>query len=130
MLTGPNIIFALKIAVSLVTLLLIASLTALARGHYRLHGRLNIAFTVITLMAVLGFELLLRFGVEVTSHFTDADRIALWVHLGFVIPLVPVMLIMVGTGIRHRRKLHVGLGCVFLILWAGTLVTGLFYLPH
>ncbi|MCW5954750.1 MAG: hypothetical protein KIT69_21050, partial [Propionibacteriaceae bacterium] len=58
------------------------------------------------------------------------DRIALYVHLCFVIPLVPVMLIMAWSGWRHRGQLHVNLGYLFLLLWAGMLVTGIFFLPH
>jgi uncharacterized membrane protein YozB (DUF420 family) len=130
MLTGPNIILGLKVAVGLVTLLLLASLWALSKGNYRLHGRLNLLFTALTLTAVVGFEALLRFGVDVTGHFTPADRTALVVHLCFVVPLVPVMLIMAWSGWRHRDQLHVNLGYLFLLLWAGMFVTGMFFLPH
>ena len=40
MLTGPIIILTLKVLVTAVTILLLASLAALARGQPRLHGRL------------------------------------------------------------------------------------------
>jgi hypothetical protein len=59
-LTGPNVILALKIAVAAVTVLLIAAIVAVARGHYRLHGRINLLFFTLTLMAVLGLELVVR----------------------------------------------------------------------
>lgn len=130
MLTGPVIILALKIAVGAVTVLLLVALWALARGKYWLHGRLNTLFTVLTLTAVVVFEGLLQAGVDVTGHFTPADRVALYVHLGFVIPLIPVMLLMTWSGWRHRGHLHVRLGIVFLVLWTGMFVTGVFFLPH
>ena len=59
-LTGPNIILTLKIAVAAVTVVLIAAVIAVARGNYRLHGRLNLVFFTLTLMAVLGLELVVH----------------------------------------------------------------------
>ena len=55
MLTGPNVILTLKVAVAAVTVLLLASLVALARGQYRLHGRINLVFFTLTLAAVFVF---------------------------------------------------------------------------
>ena len=51
MLTGPNVILTLKIAVAAVTVILAASLICLLRGRYRLHGRLNIVFFILTVAA-------------------------------------------------------------------------------
>jgi len=45
------VILVLKVAVIAVTVLLVASLTALARGNIRLHGRINYVFFVLTLGA-------------------------------------------------------------------------------
>src|SRR5208282_5293214 len=56
MLTGPHVILALKVAVAGVTLLLLLSFVALARGNYRLHGRINLVFFTLTLVTLLGFE--------------------------------------------------------------------------
>ena len=55
-----TIILILKIAVTAVTVLLCASLVALARGNYRLHGRINIVFFVLTFLAVVGLEVVAR----------------------------------------------------------------------
>ena len=60
MLTGPMVILSLKVAVAAVTLLLLASLTAIALGQRRLHGRINIVFFILTMTTVIGFELLIR----------------------------------------------------------------------
>ena len=30
----------------------------------------------------------------------------------------------------HHRRLHVAAGVLFALLWAGTFVTGIFFLPH
>jgi hypothetical protein len=127
------IILALKIAVVAVTILLACSLVALARGKYRLHGRINIAFFVLTLAALIGLELIAQllspglFLEYLKRH--DAMGI-LWVHLGFSIPSALLLTVMLFTGLRHRRKLHIGVGIAFLILWTGTFITGVFYLPH
>lgn len=128
--SGPTIILCLKIAVVAVTLLLLASIWALGKGYYRLHGRLNIAFFILTMTAVVVFEGLLQFGVPVTSHFGPADKTALAVHLWFVVPLIPVMILMLWTGLRHKGRVHVPLSYLFLILWLGTFVSGVFFLPH
>ena len=61
MLTGPNVILALKIAVGAVTVLLFASLLALMRGNYRLHGRVNVVFFTLTLLTILGFEAIIQY---------------------------------------------------------------------
>jgi uncharacterized membrane protein YozB (DUF420 family) len=127
---GPTVILCLKIAVVGVTLLLLASLVALLRRNYRLHGRINIAFFTLTMIAVCVFEGMLQFGVPVTRHFSDADRLALKVHLWFVVPLIPVMILMLVTGLRHKGRVHVSLAGLFAILWLGTFISGVFFLPH
>jgi hypothetical protein len=130
MLTGPQIILTLKGLVSVVTVLFAVAVWAITTGRKRLHGRLNTAFFVLTMTTVLGFELLLRFGFDVTASFSDAAREALRVHLFFAIPsavLLPIMLLL--AKLRWKR-LHVACGMAFAVLWAGTFVTGIFFLPH
>jgi hypothetical protein len=130
-LTGPNVILALKVAVAAVTVLLVASLVALARGNYRLHGRINLAFLVLTLTAVLGLELLVRVVEPGLFDYFDADtRAVMRVHLLFAVPSAFLLPVMYFTGRTHCRRLHVALAVVFGALWAGTVVTGIFYLPH
>lgn len=128
--SGPTIILALKIAVSAVTLILLGALVALARGNYRLHGRINLLFFILTVSAVVGFETLLQLGADVKSHMTEAERFALNVHLCFAGPLPVVMGVMLYTGLKHLRRVHIALSIVFSILWLGTLITGVFFLPH
>jgi hypothetical protein len=53
-LTGPQFILLLKAAVLAVTVLFLVSLVALARGQYRLHGRINMVFFALTVAALLG----------------------------------------------------------------------------
>jgi hypothetical protein len=127
--TGPQIILALKILVAAVTVLLVASLIALAAGRPRLHGRINTVFFVLTIATVLGFELLLQF-IDVSAAFDQAAREALRVHLWFSVPSAALLPVMLVTGLKRRKSLHVAVGVVFSVLWAGTFVTGLFYLPH
>lgn len=133
MLTAEATILTLKVAVVAVTLLLVVSLLAMLRGNYRLHGRINIVVFVLTLSSLLGLELLARvIDPEMFNEFfTRTDGwTALYAHLVFSVPTALILPVMLFTGLKRRRCVHVPLGIVFLILWAGTLVTGVFFLPH
>jgi uncharacterized membrane protein YozB (DUF420 family) len=132
-LTAWNVILVLKIAVIAVTVLLLASLLALSRGHQRLHGRINIVFFVLTLTALLGLEVIARL-VEpemVHDYFlqTEAES-AFRTHLKFSIPAAAILPLMLFTGLKHKRTVHITLAVLFSILWTGTFITGVFFLPH
>jgi uncharacterized membrane protein YozB (DUF420 family) len=128
--TGPEIILTLKVLVTAVTLLFAAAVWAIATGRKALHGRLNTAFFLLTMTTVLGFELLIRLGTDVTATFSDEARQALRVHLGFAVPAALVMPVMFWSGWTGRRRVHLPLAVLFTPLWAGTFVTGVFFLPH
>ena len=131
MLSGPYIILALKSAVTLVTLLLLASLVALARGNYRLHGLINRVFFILTVAALVGLEMIVRFVDPAVFDYFDAEtRRALALHLGFALPAAVLLPVMLFSGLRHRRRLHLAVAAVFGVLWTGTVITGVFYLPH
>lgn len=127
---GSTIILALKVLVTAVTILFAAAVAAIATGRQKLHGRINTAFTVLTLTTVVGFEALLRLGADVTSGFSEAERFALRIHLGFAAPSAVLLPVMYVLGRMHRRKAHLALAAVFTVLWIGTFVTGVFFLPH
>jgi uncharacterized membrane protein YozB (DUF420 family) len=128
--TPDVVIPILKIAVGAVTLLLLASLAALALGRVRLHGRINVCFFVLTMTTVLGFEVLVRFvNPDFTAGFTAEQLRALSVHLCFSVPAAIVLPFMLFSGKTHRSW-HVKLAFLFSALWLGTFVTGIFYLPH
>jgi uncharacterized membrane protein YozB (DUF420 family) len=132
-LTGPNVILTLKVAVGAVTVLLLASLIALYRGQYRLHGRINLVFFMLTLAAVLGLELVVRvIDPSVFDYIRNDAPLyrALNIHLCFSVPSALMMPLMLYTGLTRRRKVHLALACVFALLWTGTFVTGIFFLPH
>ena len=132
MLTGPNVILTLKFAVTAVTLLLIASLVAVLRGNYRLHGRLNLAFFTLTLMAVLGLELVVRVIAPDVFAYINADdvlRQELNRHLWFSVPSTFVMPAMLYTGLKGYVRAHLSLAVCFAVLWTGTFITGIFFLP-
>lgn len=133
MLTGPIVILTLKIAVAAVTVLFLASLVALLRGRYRLHGRINLSFFALTATTIIGFELLIRIlQPELFDYFFDSPELhnALNIHLCFSVPSALLMPAMLYTGLTHRRALHISLAVLFSVLWAGTFVTGIFFLPH
>ncbi len=127
--TGPQIILVLKILVATVTVLLAGSLVALAAKKPRVHGRINLVFFVLTLTTVVGFEVLLQF-VDVSATFDGETRRLLRIHLGFAIPSAVLLPIMLYTGKTGRKGSHVAFGVVFGIMWIGTFVTGIFFLPH
>jgi uncharacterized membrane protein YozB (DUF420 family) len=128
--TGPQILLILKVLVAAVTVLFAASLVALARKNFKLHGRINTAFFVLTMLTVIVFELLIRFAIDVTTTFSPEARAALRIHLFFSVPAALLLPVMFLSGVKRRRAIHVPVGIVFAILWAGTAVTGLVFLPH
>jgi hypothetical protein len=129
-LSGPTIILTLKILVGVVTLIFAGAVWAIATGRQKLHGYLNLAFTALTLTTVLVFEVLLRLGTNVTVHFSPAQRQALFVHLCFAIPSAVLLPVMYLSGRQHWRKLHVPCAVLFTLVWLGTFITGVFFLPH
>jgi|SRR5581483_3451238 len=130
---AETVILTLKIAVIAVTALFLGSLTALWRGRYVLHGRINTLFFVLTLLALLGLEVVARIlSPDMFSAFLDAHHAwpAMYTHLSFSLPAAAVLPFMLWTGRSHRRKIHIALGIVFAVLWTGTFITGVFFLPH
>jgi uncharacterized membrane protein YozB (DUF420 family) len=131
--TGPQVILALKIAVAAVTVLLLISLGALWRGNYRLHGRINLVFFMLTLAALLGFEVIIRIvNPSIYDYIRDNGDLnqRLNIHLCFSIPSALLMPVMLYTGLKGLRFWHITLAVVFGTLWAGTFLTGVFFLPH
>ena len=133
MLTGPDAILILKTAVAVVTVILTASIVALLRKNYRLHGRINLVFMILTLAAVFGLEFLIR--VQDPNMFDYLDRIPgarerMFWHLCFSIPSAILLPIMYFTGKTGRRRTHYVLAAIFSVCWTGTFITGIFYLPH
>ena len=124
MLTGPQIILTLKVLVVTVTVLLLASLVALLLKRPRLHGHINTVFFVLTMLTVAAFEALLQW-VNVSATFDDAARRALRTHLWFSVPSALLLPAMIVTGKMRRKQLHLALAAVFLLLWTGTVITGL-----
>jgi uncharacterized membrane protein YozB (DUF420 family) len=132
-LTAGNVILALKIAVGSVTVLLLTSLVALLRGNIRLHGRINTIFFALTISALLGLEVVARIlQPDLFNQFFDDTKAwtALYVHLCFSLPAAVLLPFMLYTGWRHKRKAHLTLASVFAVLWTGTFITGIFFLPH
>jgi hypothetical protein len=87
--------------------------------------------TILLFVAILGFEVILRLaGVDLISHMDETARFALSVHLCFAVPLLPTIVAMLVTGRGRRIRLHLGMSVMFVILWAGMFVTGMFFLPH
>ena len=122
--TGPQIILTLKVLVVTVTVLLLASLVALLLKRPRLHGHINTAFFVLTMLTVAAFEALLQW-IDVSSAFDGAARRALRTHLWFSVPSALLLPAMIITGKMRRKQTHLALAIVFLLLWTGTVITGL-----
>jgi hypothetical protein len=132
-LNGPLVILILKIAVITVTLIFASSLVMLARGRYRIHGRINTVFFVLTVVALVGLEVVVRIIRPDIFDYMDGDselKRRLTIHLCFSLPATAVMPLMLFTGYGHRRRMHLSLAVLFSFLWIGTFVTGVFFLPH
>ena len=129
-LTGPNVILVLKVAVAAVTVILLASLTCLAFRQFRWHGRLNVVFFALTVAAVLGLEGVIRFVDPHLFDYFDADmRFNMAIHLGFSIPSAVLLPFMLFSGLRGYRVHYYVFAPLFVVCWAGTFVTGIFFLP-
>jgi uncharacterized membrane protein YozB (DUF420 family) len=50
------------------------------------------------------------------------------VHLSFSVPAAALLFVMLFTGLKHKRNLHVAAGILFSVLWIGTFITGVFFL--
>src|SRR5947209_13914955 len=101
-------------AVIAVTCLLFAGLVALVRGNYRLHGRINMAFFALTLAALFGLEVVVRFlDPTVFDYFSEETRHLLAVHLCFALPAAALLPVMLFSGLRRRRRLHLAVAAVF-----------------
>jgi hypothetical protein len=132
-LSAASVILTLKVAVVAVTLLLIASLIALALGRYRLHGRINLVFFALTLTALVGLEVIARLIDPdlFREYFDKTDAwTELYIHLCFSVPSALLLPILLYSGLRRRIALHFPLALVFLVFWIGTFITGVFFLPH
>jgi hypothetical protein len=106
-------------------------LLALVRGNYRLHGRLNLGFMILTLIAVFGLEFLIRvYDPEMFRYFDPATQRIMAIHLCFSVPATVLLPAMYFTGRSGRRRVHLMLATLFLICWIGTFITGIFFLPH
>jgi hypothetical protein len=127
------IILTLKIAVAAVTVLWIGSLIALGFGSIRWHGRINLVFFFLTISAVIGLEVVTRIvSPDALQQFLEArqKQEMLNIHLSFSMPAAVVLFVMLFTGLKHKRNWHVATGILFSILWIGTFITGIFFLPH
>jgi hypothetical protein len=130
-LSGHHVVLALKGAVLAVTVLFLFSLGALAVGRYRLHGRINRVFFILTAAALVGLEVIARLiDPTVFDYFEDDPGLkrALSIHLCFSLPATLLMPLMLFTGSTHRRSIHLTLAAVFAVLWTGTFITGIFFL--
>lgn len=133
MYTAGNIILLLKIAVALVSVLLVASLVALALKKPKLHGRINITVFVLTMVALIGLELVTRIVSPgmMDAYFQEKDaKQVLYIHLCFAIPSSILLPIMLFTGWTRRIRIHVPMAVLFLLFWIATFITGVFFLPH
>src|SRR5262249_40276676 len=93
-LNGPNVILILKIAVLGVTCLFLSSLIALSRRNYRLHGRINMCFFVLTSCALLGLEVVARLIDPTLFDYFEHDpqlKRILTIHLCFSLPSAAMM---------------------------------------
>jgi uncharacterized membrane protein YozB (DUF420 family) len=119
--------------VGAVTVLLVFSLIALAKGKIKLHGKINLVFFILTVAALFLFEIVVRMidPMLFSGLWKNAELAkSLKIHLCFAVPSAFLMGIMLFTGLRKFRVLHRRVAIVFLVCWIGTFYTGIFWLPN
>lgn len=133
MLTPTLVILSLKYAVGAVTVLLVFSLIALAKGKIKLHGKINLAFFILTVAALFLFEIVVRMidPMLFSGLWKNAELAkSLKIHLCFAVPSAFLMGIMLFTGLKKLKVWHRRIAVVFLVCWIGTFYTGIFWLPN
>ncbi len=133
MLTPTLVILSLKYAVGAVTVLLVFSLIALAKGKIKLHGKINVVFFVLALATLFLFEIVVRMidPLLFSGLWKNAELAkSLKIHLCFAVPSAFLMGIMLFTGLRKLKVWHRRVAIVFLVCWVGTFYTGIFWLPN
>ena len=133
MLTPTLVILALKYAVGAVTVLLVFSLIALAKGKIKLHGKINLVFFILTVAALFLFEIVVRMiDPMLFSGLWKNTELArsLKIHLCFAVPSAFLMGIMLFTGLKKLKVWHRRVAIVFLVCWVGTFYTGIWWLPN
>jgi uncharacterized membrane protein YozB (DUF420 family) len=133
LLTPTLVILSLKYAVGAVTVLLVFSLIALAKGKIKLHGKINLAFFILTVAALFLFEIVVRMiDPSLFSGLWKNAELAksLKIHLCFAVPSAFLMGIMLFTGLKKLKVWHRRVAVVFLVCWIGTFYTGIFWLPN
>ena len=84
------------------------------------------------MIAVLGLEGLVQLsgGAMFADLFDNPQtRGLLYLHLCFSTPSAVVLIAMLYTGLKRKRDVHLFLAGIFVVLWIGTIITGIFYLP-
>jgi uncharacterized membrane protein YozB (DUF420 family) len=133
LLTPTLVILSLKYAVGAVTVLLVFSLIALAKGKIKLHGKINLAFFILTVAALFLFEIVVRMidPMLFSGLWKNAELAkSLKIHLCFAVPSAFLMGIMLFTGLKKLKVWHRRIAVVFLVCWIGTFYTGIFWLPN
>ena len=133
MLTPTLVILSLKFAVGAVTVLLVISLIALSKGKIKLHGKINLAFFILTVAALFLFEIVVRMidPFLFSGLWKNAELAkSLKIHLCFAVPSAFLMGIMLFTGLKKLKVWHRRVAVVFLVCWVGTFYTGIFWLPN
>jgi uncharacterized membrane protein YozB (DUF420 family) len=133
LLTPTLVILSLKYAVGAVTVLLVFSLIALAKGKIKLHGKINLAFFILTVAALFLFEIVVRMiDPSLFSGLWKNAELAksLKIHLCFAVPSAFLMGIMLFTGLKKLKLWHRRVAVVFLVCWVGTFYTGIWWLPN
>ena len=90
------------------------------------------AITLKILRAGKVLELIVRvIAPEVFDYINNDNtlRQALNRHLWFSVPSTFVLPAMLYTGLKGYVRVHLSLAACFAVLWSGTFITGIFFLP-
>lgn len=110
-----------QIVVSINTVLFIYGIAQAKSGNIERHKRINGVAALTTLAGVIGLVGTLFLGFDY-SGITSPER--LLIHRSFSVPLLPLLIAVIITGVSQRRQLHKLLAKVLVPFWLGTLITG------
>ncbi len=114
-------LFFVQIVVSINTLLFIIGVLQAKKGNIEIHKKINGIAGLTTLVGVVGLVVTILMGWDY-SQITTPTRML--IHRCFAVPLLPLLIAVMYTGIKHKASLHKKLIPVMSFFWVGTLTTG------
>ena len=113
-----------QIAVSINTLVIAWGVYQVKKGNLRAHRIANTIGAGTTLAGAIGLVVTVLMGWDYSNIPTPEEML---IHRMFSVPLFPLLIAVLITGLTHKAKLHKLLAKITVPFWFGTLITGWLY---